>query len=196
MTRPKPHKHHPLPDHARKVFHGERYEIYQWEQTLFDGSTKIYESIKRFDTVIVYPIVDDKVVIIEEEQPHWGKVSDSLVAGGIDDGEDIFDAARRELLEETGMTFQDWYLVHAEQKNIDMHSNIYIFIAKNRIETREKIDDAGERTHPKEVSFGELISLTRQRKFFHKPDFIDEFIIQDKIETLFDIFRNPEKYKI
>lgn len=196
MNRPKPNNHHPLPPHARKVFHGERYEIYQWEQKQFDESVKIYESIKRFDTVIVYPVIDEKVVIIEEEQPHWGRASDSFVAGGINDDEDIFDAAQRELLEETGMVFKDFYLVHAEQKNIDTHSNIYIFVAKNYVKTEGKHLDAGEKTHPKEVTFDELITLTKQRVFFHKPDFIDEFIIQDKVDTLFDIFRNPEKYSI
>ncbi len=196
MNRPKPHNHHPLPDHAKKIFQGERYEIHQWEQELFDGSTKIYESIKRFDTVIIYPIIDDKIIILEEEQPHWGRTSDSIVAGGVEDNEDIFVAAQRELKEETGMVFKDFHLIHAEQKNIDMHSNVYIFVAKNHIETKEKRPDAGEKTHPKEVSFEELIVLTKQRKFFHKQDFIDEFIIQDKIDTLFDMFRNPEKYSI
>lgn len=196
MHRPKPHNHHPLPDHAKKVFHGKRYEIYQWEQKQFDDSILIFESIKRFDTVLVYPIIDDNIVIIEEEQPHWGRKSDSFVAGGVEDSENIFDAARRELTEETGMVFKDFYLVHAEQQNIDLHSTIYIFVAKNLIETKEKSLDSGEKMHPKSVSFDELITLTKQRKFFHKPDFIDEFIIQDKIETLFDIFRNPEKHSI
>jgi 8-oxo-dGTP pyrophosphatase MutT (NUDIX family) len=194
--RPKPHNHHPLPQHAKKVFDGTRYQIYQWEQEQFDGSTVLYESIARFDTVIIYPVIGEKVVIIEEEQPHWGRSSDSLVAGGIHADEDIFSAAQRELEEETGMIFKDFYLVQSEQKNIDMHSTVYVFIAKNHIETKEKKPDAGEKTHPKEVSFDELISLAKQRKFFHKPTFIDEFIIQDKVHTLFDIFRNPENHTI
>lgn len=194
--RPKPHNHHPLPDHAKKVFHGSRYEIYQWEQEQFDSTTKIFESIKRFDTVIVYPVVDDKVVILEEEQVHWGRSSDSLVAGGVNDDEDILDAARRELEEETGMVFKDFYLVSAEQKSIDVHSNTYTFVAKNRLQTQAVKPDAGEKTHPKEVTFDELIRLAKQRKFFHKPTFIDEYIIQDKVDTLFDVFKNPEKYTI
>lgn len=196
MNRPKPHNHHPLPDHAKKVFHGTRYEIYQWDQKQFDDSVKTYESIRRFDTVIIYPVIDEKVVIIEEEQPHWGRPSDSIVAGGVADDEDIFDAATRELQEETGMIFKDFYLVNAEQKNLDMHSNVYVFIAKNHLETKERHLDAGEKTHPREVTFDELITLAKQRKFFHKPTFVDEFIIQDKVDTLFDIFRNPDKYSI
>ncbi|MDB5203974.1 MAG: hypothetical protein JWP09_2 [Candidatus Taylorbacteria bacterium] len=196
MSRPKPHNHHPLPDHAKKVFQGDRWSIYQWEQKQFDDSTLIFESIKRFDSVIIYPIIDEKVVILEEQQPHWAKPSDSIVAGGVNDDEDIFDAARRELEEETGMVFENFYLVSSEQKSKDIHSNVYVFIAKNLIAKKDVKLDAGERTTPREVSFEELIALTRQRVFFHKPTFVDEFIIQDKIDTLFEVFRNPEKYSI
>jgi ADP-ribose pyrophosphatase len=196
MKNIKPKNHNPLPDNSKKVFQGIRWQVHQWEQIQFDGSIKIYESIKRFDTVIVYPVIDENVVILEEEQPHWGRKSDSIVAGGVGDGEDIVEAAKRELREETGMIFKDFYLVHAEQKYHDLHSNAYVFIAKNLIEKGEVLPDSGERTEPKEVSFQELIKLTKQRKFFHKPTFVDEFIIQDKVEELFDIFRNPEKYKL
>ncbi|MES2223765.1 MAG: NUDIX hydrolase [Patescibacteria group bacterium] len=196
MHRPKPHNHHPLPDHAKKVFQGDRWSVYQWEQKQFDGSVIIFESVKRFDSVIVYPVIDEKIVILEEQQPHWLKASDTIVAGGINNDEDIFDAARRELEEETGMVFKDFYLVNSEQKSKDVQSNVYVFIAKNLIAQKKPKLDAGERTTSREVSFDELITLAKQRKFFHKPTFVDEFIIQDKVETLFDIFRNPEKYSI
>ncbi len=196
MNRPKPHNHHPLPDHAKKVFQGDRWSVYQWEQIQFDDSVKTYESVKRFDSIIVYPVINEKVIILEEQQPHWLKPSDSIVAGGVNDDEDIFDAARRELEEETGMVFQDFYLVSSEQKSKDVQSNIYVFVAKNLIAKKDVKLDAGEKTTPREVSFEELIALTRQRKFFHKPTFVDEFIIQDKVDTLFDIFRNPEKHSI
>ena len=195
--RPKPHNHHPLPPHARTVYQGRRWSIHEWEQELFDGSVGIFESISRSDAVIVFPVFDDdKLVILEEEQPHWGRISDSIVAGGVEDDEDVFDAAQRELLEETGMVFKDWYLVHAEQRSIDTHSNFYIFVAKNHLENKDKKLDAGERTHPKIISFDELIGMTRERKFFHKKYFVDEYIVRDKIDELFDLLRNPEKYSI
>lgn len=193
---PTPKNHHPLPKHSKKVFQGLRWEVHQWEQEIFDGSIKTYESIGRFDSVIIYPIINDKVVIIEEEQPHWGRKSDSLVAGGVNNDEDIFEAAARETLEETGMVFKKFYLVDAEQRSKDVHSNVYTFIATDLAEIRAKKLDVGERTEPREVTFGELIELARQRKFFHKPTFVDEFLIQDKVDTLFDIFKNPEKYSI
>ncbi len=196
MKHIKPQNHHPLPDHAKKIFKGIRWEVHQWEQEQFDGSIKTFESLKRFDTVIIYPVIDEQVVIIEEEQPHWGRKSDSIVAGGVDEDEDILSAAKRELEEETGMVFRDFYLVEVMQRSNDVHSNVYTFVAKNHIETKNIMLSMGEKTEPKLVTFEELINITKQRKFFHKPYFIDEHIIQDKIDTLFDTFRNPEKYSI
>lgn len=196
MIRREPDNHMPLPEHAKKVFQGERWHVYQWEQIQFDGSIRTYESVKRFDTVVIYPVIGDKVIIVEEEQPHWGTKSNSIIAGGVEDGEDVFNAAARELEEESGMVFKNLYLVHMEQKSKDIHSVSYVFIAKDLVETKGIKPDAGERIEVKSVGFNELIILAKQRAFFHKPTFIDEHIIQDKVEKLFDVFKNPEKYAL
>jgi ADP-ribose pyrophosphatase YjhB (NUDIX family) len=196
MNRPKPDKHHPLPSNSKKVFHGIRWHVFQWEQEQFDGGFKTFESLKIFDSVVIYPVIEDKFVIITEEQPHWGQKHNSIVAGGVDEGEDVYDAAKRELLEETGMKFKDLYLVNIEQRSNDVHSYTYTFVAKNLESKGATQDTNGEKTEPREVGFEELIDLARKRDFFHKPSFIDEYIIQDKIDTLFDLFQNPEKYSI
>jgi ADP-ribose pyrophosphatase YjhB (NUDIX family) len=194
MHKSKPDKHPPLPSHSKKVFHGIRWHVFQWEQEQFDGGFKTFESLKIFDSVVVYPIIDNTVIILNEEQPHWGQKHNSIVAGGVDEGEDVYDAAKRELLEETGMIFRDFYLVNIEQRSGDIHSYTYTFIAKNLVSKGSTQDTGGEKTEPKQVSFEELVELTRKRDFYHKPTFIDEHIIQDKIDILFDTFQNPEKY--
>ena len=59
-----------IPDNAQRVFKGVIYDVYQWPQTMFDGSTKTFEMLKRADTVEIIAVHDDKHVDLNEEQPH------------------------------------------------------------------------------------------------------------------------------
>jgi len=190
-------KHSPIPNHAEKVFHGKRWQVLQWEQELFDGTKFTYESLKRHDSASIIPVLQgDKVIILEERQPHWKKKEFSIVGGGIEEGEDVLLGAKRELLEETGATFRDFYLVSAIEPFPSVDYTHYTFIAKNFIEQNETSLDPGEDITPIEVSFDKLISLARNREFYYNPYLIDEYIIRDKIPEFFDMLRNPEKYVI
>lgn len=190
-------KHAPIPDHAKKVFHGERWQVMQWEQELFDGTKKTYESLKRANSVSIIPVIDDnKVIIIEEHQPHWKEKAFSIVGGGIDEGEDPLAGAKRELVEETGMIFKDFYLVSILHPLPNFDYTHYTYVAKNILEQKEIALDAGEKTNPIEISFEELISLARKREFFYNPHLVDEAIIRDKIPEFFDMLRNPKSYEL
>jgi ADP-ribose pyrophosphatase len=71
--------------------------------TLPDGTDTSFHAVEDADTVVVLPVTpDDEVVVIEEWRQAVGHVADGLPAGGMEDGEDIDAAARRELTEETG----------------------------------------------------------------------------------------------
>ncbi|MEI8338041.1 MAG: NUDIX hydrolase [bacterium] len=196
MEHPKPIKHHPIPAHAKKVFQGTRWNVFQWEQEMFDGTKQTYETIHRMNSVIIFPVIDKEILILEEEQPHWGKKAFTLVAGGLEKGENIFEGAKRELEEETGLVFKDLYLIGISQEAPNVGHYSYTFVAKNVIGEKLQELDPGERITVKKVSFSELISLAKQRKFFYKPSFIDEMIIQDRLPEFAEILENPEKFEI
>ena len=66
----RPKSKQPIPDNAKKVFGGVLFDVYQWEQELFDGTKTIFEKLKRPDTVVVFPVLDDgKILLTEQEQP-------------------------------------------------------------------------------------------------------------------------------
>jgi hypothetical protein len=46
-----------IPSHAHKVFSGVIFDVYQWDQELFNGKIATFEAIQRPSTVIVIPVV-------------------------------------------------------------------------------------------------------------------------------------------
>jgi len=60
-------------EHRKDVFSGIRFDVYQWNQKQFDGSEHVYETVRRADNVCVLPIIGDEMIIVKEEQPHWGR---------------------------------------------------------------------------------------------------------------------------
>lgn len=59
-----------IPDHAQLVFTGKTFDVYQWEQEMFDGSTKTFEKLRRNHSIDIVAVDQDKkIYILEEEQP-------------------------------------------------------------------------------------------------------------------------------
>lgn len=99
-----------IPAKAVRIFEGVIYDVYQWQQELFDGSKATFEMLRRPDAITAICVVDGKILVINEEQPHRGKKV-SFPGGRREPGEETSRAAQREVLEETGYNFKNWRLV-------------------------------------------------------------------------------------
>jgi len=156
-----------LPEGAKLVFKGVIHDVYQWEQEMFDGRKAIFERIKKLDVSTVIAIVGDKIILSEQEQPHKGSFL-SLPGGRCNKDELTIDAARRELLEETGYTSDDLFL----WKNFPPPSTIIwsddYFIARDCKKTQEPNLDNGEKIKNKLISFDEFMMLSEEDSFRHK----------------------------
>ncbi|MFQ5493354.1 MAG: NUDIX hydrolase [Candidatus Dojkabacteria bacterium] len=163
IERPKPGIRRP--EDAKKVFDGVIFDVYQWPQPQYDGSTKTFEIIKRLDTVMVIPVTTEgRILLVDQEQP--GKRPFIGTPGGrIDEGEDPLTAIKRELLEETGYSSDEWDLWKAFQPLSKIDWAIYIFIAYNCERTAEQQLDSGEKIKILELSFDEFLDETVKEKF-------------------------------
>lgn len=154
------------PANAKKVFAGKIFDVYQWEQQLFDGSTATFEQLARPDTTeVVSVLTNGKILVIEEEQP--GKAPFlSLPGGRVEEGEQPEEAAARELREETGCVATSFSLWSAVQPVGKIDWAIFTFIAHGVTKVGEQQLDSGERVTAREVSFDEFLQLAREGKLW------------------------------
>lgn len=154
-----------IPKHAKKVFKGEIFDVYQWPQKEFDGNFATYEHLKRANTVIVIPVTSDKkILLIEEEQPNKPLFL-TAIAGKIEQGEDPEKAAAREMLEETGYQAEKlnlWYSFNPISK-IDW--TVFVYIAKNAKKVSEPSLEPGERILPMIFDIESFMETVLKKKF-------------------------------
>lgn len=148
-----------IPDQANCVFRGKIFDVYQWQQQMFDDSKSVFEMLKRPDTVTVIGIVDKKILVIEDEQPHNG-MRQSFPGGRVDvDDDSTLTAAKREMKEETGYEFNNWRLVQVMQPHTKLEWFIYFYVAWDGSKTAKSHLDSGEKINIKLCSFDELKKL-------------------------------------
>ena len=149
-----------LPKSAKRVFKGKIFDVYQWRQKMFDGSYKIFERVKRQDTVIIIATIKNKIVILKQKQPDTGWYY-SNPAGRMDiPGEKPLVAAKRELLEETGMVAKKLFLWKKIKKTGKVIHTVYFYIARDCKKVAEQKLDAGEKIKVELISFEDYLKLT------------------------------------
>ncbi|PID30951.1 hypothetical protein CSA80_00545 [Candidatus Saccharibacteria bacterium] len=155
-----------IPERADRVFTGEIFSVYQWQQELFDGSRDTFEMLKRPDTTNVICVVSGKIIVLDEEQPNRGKYR--TFPGGRVDGSDenIIASAQREVLEETGYTFQNWRLVKVSQPLAKTEWFVHYILAWDVADQREVKHDPGEKITVELLEFAEVKQLVEQREGF------------------------------
>lgn len=161
----RPESKQPMPADAKRVFQGDIFDVYQWEQVLYDGTSKIFEKLKRPDTVAVVPVLPEKrILLVEDEQPLRAPIL-TFPAGRVELGEDPLDAAKRELLEETGYEAAEWELWKAFQPVTKLDWAIFVFVARGCVKTKEADPGPGEKISVYSVSFDELMELAKDPRF-------------------------------
>lgn len=153
-----------IPSHAKRVFSGIIYDIYQWDQTLFDGSVETYEAVKRPDTAQIIPVMDGKVLIAEEKQPHRGAFL-GMFGGRIEPDEEPLNAAKRELLEETGMESPDWELLGTHMFPGAIDWTTYLYIARDCRKVSDPTPEIGEHILVRSLTFDKFLEVLTDEHF-------------------------------
>ncbi len=158
-----------IPDNATRVFEGIIFDVYHWDQELFDGSFTTFEAIRRKDSVTIVAVVDGKIVINKEEQP--GRLPFLACPGGqIESTDTPRESAMRELLEETALHSEDWqeWFTADPWGTAKVEWNNYFFIARNCSTAGVQSLDGGEKIEVTYISFEEFLELRHNSDFRNK----------------------------
>lgn len=154
-----------IPPQAKKVFTGTIFDVYQWEQEMYDGSHQTFEMLKRPATVQIIPVAGDKILISHEEQPMKPRTY-SLFGGRQEPEEEPLVCAKRELMEETGYESNDWELYRQYEFPGKIDWTVYLYVARDAKKVAEQHLDAGERIDIKPVSFEEFLNIVTAEHFW------------------------------
>ncbi|MBR4579542.1 MAG: NUDIX hydrolase [Oscillospiraceae bacterium] len=148
--------------------------------TMPDGgiSPPYYTYSRKNYCVIAATDEEGRCICVRQFRPGLGKVTCEFCAGGIERRgerqygspasaqEDPLEAAKRELLEETGYESEDWQLLLTVPSNATMADNYaYLFYARNCRRTRKQQLDDSEFLHV------ELLDETELRRRIRSGDF-------------------------
>lgn len=157
-----------IPNNAKLVFKGVLFDVYQWQQKMFDGTFATFEKIKRKPTTQIIAITKyNKIILLNEEQPNTGKFI-GMPGGHVEENETIMQNAKKELLEETGMETEKLELWNKYDFGGKIEWQSHYFIAKNCTKIQEPKPENGEKITPFEVDFDEFIKYTQKKEFRNK----------------------------
>ncbi len=179
-----------IPDNAKLAFKGILFEVWQWEQRMFDDSTETFEMLRRPDTSVALATVGDKILIQNQEQPHRNEPFISIPGGRCDWGEDPLASAKRELLEETGYSSEEWTLWKEISPVGKIEWTVYAYIARNCIKKQEPQLDAGEKITTRLIDFEEFLMLSEDPSFYEKE------LAASLIRARFDSKAKEELYNL
>ena len=160
-----------IPKKAKKVFDGIIFDVYQWEQKLYNGQTKTFEMLDRVDSANVIAVNGDTAYYAEQEQPPDRKFF-SVFGGQIDPGESPLAAAKRELREESGLVSDDWELWRTEEISSKISWKSYVYIARGCTFAGEQQLEGGEKITVKQAPIEEFFRMVYEKPFLEYEIFI------------------------
>lgn len=181
---------------AKKVFEGEIFTVWQWEQELYDGSVATFERVTRMGAANVIGVLPNmNILLAVDEQPHREPVL-TAPGGRMEEGESAEEAARREFLEETGYAIGDLRPFYTYSTSDKVRFVVTSFIGRKLEKVADPTPEPGERIGLKEYSFEDFLHLGRSDSEEFGGPIRDWKLRTLLLEALLDEAKKKELYRM
>ncbi len=146
------------------IFDGRVVKVYKDSIELPTGQKSFREVVKHSGGVVILAYKEDKILLVKQYRYPLKEVIYELPAGKLEPNEDPFEAAKRELEEETGYCANTWTslgYVYTSPGYSD--EKLYLYKAENLEFTHCHPDD-GEILEPLEVEKNEVLKMIKDGK--------------------------------
>ncbi len=178
---------------SHTVFQHFWYTLRQDRVQLPDGSIldDYFVSVRR-NVVIIFALTSDDTVLMVRQYKHGAqKILLELPGGYVNDGESPEDAARRELLEETGYRAEHWQLLARVYNDPTKDTNtIHLFLATQAVKTQEQNLDSSENIAVERFSAAQVHDFIRQGNIEVCGSITAIYLALDRLEKAFGV--SPE----
>lgn len=131
-----------IPDGKRTVYSGKRISLEVETTTGPNGVSRAHETVRFGEGVAIVAIVEGKILMVRQFRPSVGCGLLEIPAGKVEPGENLKDAAARELREEAGLSPEELApLVSIWTTPGFCDEKIHIFLAKGGILEANAPDD-------------------------------------------------------
>lgn len=147
---------------SQEIYHGVVCHLYKDRVKLGNGSESVREVLRDCRAVCVLPLDrDGMVTMVSQYRYAHSKVLLEIPAGKLDAGEDFLDAAKRELMEETGIVARKYtFLGEIYTTPAFVDEVIYMYLATELEEGGEQHLDEDEFLNVEKISLDTLIQMT------------------------------------
>ena len=121
------------------------------------------------DWINVIALTSENEIVLVEQYRYGTEVPTLELPGGVSDpGETPFESSKRELLEETGFSSDDWVSLGKVSSNPAMQTNFtHTYLAKNCIKTSDQQLDGNERIHVHIMPLVNFLDMVGQGEVDH-----------------------------
>ncbi|RLE50369.1 MAG: hypothetical protein DRJ31_01585 [Candidatus Methanomethylicota archaeon] len=146
---------------AEYVFRGKVFSVKVEEVKLPSGVKALKEVVEHPGAVVILPFKDGKLIMVVQYRAAVGEWLLELPAGTLEEGENPYQCALRELEEETG------FRASKLEKLFEMYlapgystEKMHVFVAKDLTPSKVKLEK-DEVINVKEISFSEALNMVR-----------------------------------
>lgn len=145
---------------SQMMYDGRIIKVYKDNVELADGKKSFREVVRHSGGVVILAIKDyDKILLVKQYRYPIGEIVLELPAGKLEKGEDPFEAAKRELEEETGYCANKWTdLGYINTSPGFSDEKLYLYLAQD-LEYTHCHPDEGEIIQAFEYKYDDVLKM-------------------------------------